>query len=84
MDVLSYSRARQKLRRVMEDVCDKRAPLVITRQNARPVVMMSLEEFRAIEETLHLLRSPRNAARLLKSIRSADAGRLKRRAAVDA
>jgi antitoxin YefM len=58
----------------MDEVCDSRAPLVVTRQNARPVVMLSLEEYESIAETLHLLRSPANAERLLRSIASADAG----------
>jgi len=58
----------------MDEVCDSRAPLVVTRQNARPVVILSLEEYESIAETLHLLRSPANAERLLRSIASAEAG----------
>jgi antitoxin YefM len=65
---------RQNLVKYMDEVCDSRAPLVVTRQNARPVVMLSLEEYESIAETLHLLRSPANAERLLRSIASADAG----------
>jgi antitoxin YefM len=76
MGYVSYAELRQHLAKFMDEVCDSGAPLVITRQNARPVVMLSLEEFESIEETLHLLRSPANAARLLQSIEDADAGRL--------
>ncbi len=76
MGYVSYTELRQHLARFMDEVCDSGAPLVITRQNARPVVMLSLEEFESIEETLHLLRNPANAARLLRSIEDADAGRL--------
>lgn len=76
MGYVSYTELRQHLARFMDEVCDSGAPLVITRQNARPVVMLSLEEFESIEETLHLLRNHANAARLLRSIEDADAGRL--------
>ncbi|MEO5372811.1 MAG: type II toxin-antitoxin system prevent-host-death family antitoxin [Alphaproteobacteria bacterium] len=74
MDVLPYTHVRQNLARVMEGVCDERVPIIVSRQSARPVVMMSLDEYHAIEETLHLLRSPRNAARLLESVAEAEAG----------
>ena len=76
MNVKSYTHVRQHLAEVMDEVCEQRAPVVVTRQGADSVVMMSLDEFRALEETLHLLRSPRNADRLLRSIADADAGRL--------
>jgi antitoxin YefM len=76
MGYISYTELRQHLAKFMDEVCDSGAPLIITRQNARPVVMLSLEEFESIEATLHLLRSPANAARLLQSIQDADAGKL--------
>jgi len=63
----------------MDQVCDSRAPLHVTRQNARSVVMISETEYESMVETLHLLRSPANAARLLRSIKSAEAGRLRPR-----
>lgn len=74
MDIRSYTNVRQNLASVMDEVCAAHAPVVVTRQNAASVVMMSLEEFNAIEETLHLLRSPRNAERLLRSIARANEG----------
>jgi antitoxin YefM len=49
---------------------------MITRQNAAPVVMMSLEDYEAIEETLYLLRSPANSVRLTRSIADIEAGRV--------
>jgi antitoxin YefM len=60
----------------MDRVCDDRAPLLVTRQNGPPVVMLSLSEYEGLEETLHLLASPANAERLLHSIAEANAGRL--------
>ena len=76
MTVVSYSQLRQRLAAVMDEVCDSAAPVIVTRQNARPVVMLSLEEYESMAETLHLLRSPRNAARLARAIEQAKAGEL--------
>jgi antitoxin YefM len=83
MDVLTYTHLRQHLAEVMDEICASRAPVVVTRQGAESVVMLSLEEFRALEETLHLLRSPRNADRLLRSVAEADAGRREERELVE-
>jgi len=76
MDHVSYTELRQNLAKFLDRVCDDRAPVIVTRQNARSVVMMSLEEFESIEETLHLLRSPANAERLQRSVAHAEAGEL--------
>lgn len=73
MDVLSYSDTRANLKEVMDRVVDDRAPVVITRQKAESVVMVSLSDWRTMEETLHLLSSPANAERLRKSIVQLDA-----------
>ena len=73
---VSYTELRSNLATYMEQVCDTRAPLHVTRQNARAVVLISEDEFEAMMETLHLLRSPANATRLLDSIAEADRGRL--------
>lgn len=76
MSVMSYTEARQNLAAVMDEVCDSRAPLIITRRRARPVVMLSLEEWEGIQETMHLLSNPKNAQRLRESIAAADRGEL--------
>lgn len=68
MDVVTYTAARRNFKKTMEKVCDDHTPVVITRQNERPVVMLSLEDYNAIEETLYVLRSPKNATRLLQSV----------------
>lgn len=52
----------------MNKVCDDHAPVIITRQQNAPVVMISLEDYNAIEETLYLMRSSKNYARLMSSI----------------
>ena len=76
MASISYTELRQNLAAYMDRVCDDRAPLVVTRQNARSVVMISEEEYEGLIETVHLLKSPANAARLLRSIAEAEQGKL--------
>lgn len=75
MDTITYTKARQNLANTMEKVCDDRNPLIITRKNKRPVVMLSLEDYQAMEETTYLLRSPKNAKRLLESIAELENGK---------
>jgi antitoxin YefM len=76
MTHVSYSDLRANLANLMDEVCDSRAPLLVTRQNARSVVMLSEEDYASLMETVHLLRSPANAARLLASMAEADKGAL--------
>jgi antitoxin YefM len=76
---VSYSDLRNNLASYMDAVCDDRAPLFVTRPNARSVVLMSEEDYEGLIETVHLLESPANAMRLLRSIREADEGKLTER-----
>jgi antitoxin YefM len=59
----------------MAHVCNDHAPIIITRKSEAPVVMMSLEDYNAMEETTYLLRSPANARNLLDSIAELEAGK---------
>lgn len=68
MDTITYTSARGNLAKTMKRVCDDHSPVIITRKAAKPVVMMSLEDYQALEETAYLLRSPKNARRLLESV----------------
>ena len=72
MDVITYSDARANLKGVMDQVVNDRTQVVITRQKAESVVMISLEDWNAIEETMHLLSNPANAKRLRDSIEQLD------------
>lgn len=74
MDVLSYSDARANLKGVMDRVVNDRTHVVVTRQKAEAVVMISLSEWNAMEETMHLLSTPANAERLRASVRQLDEG----------
>ncbi|MCH8745436.1 MAG: type II toxin-antitoxin system prevent-host-death family antitoxin [Chloroflexi bacterium] len=68
MDSITYSHARSNLAKTMERVCDDHTPIIITRKNQHSVVMLSLADYDALEETAYLLRSPKNARRLLESV----------------
>ena len=75
MDAISYTAARQNLAKTMDKVCLDHEPIIITRNNEQSVVMMSLEDFKALEETAYLLRSPKNVRRLLESIAQLESGK---------
>jgi antitoxin YefM len=75
MDAISYTSARANLASTMEQVCNDHAPVIITRKSEAPVVMMSLEDYQAMEETTYLLRSPANARNLLESIAELEVGK---------
>lgn len=63
----------------MDQVCDNPAPLLVTRQNARSIVLMSEEDYEGLMETIHLLKSRVNAKRLLQSISQANQHQLTQR-----
>ena len=79
MDAITYTTARANLADTMNRVCDDHEPLIITRNGQQAVVMMSLEDFNALEETAYLLRSPKNARRLLDAVTELQEGRGKER-----
>jgi antitoxin YefM len=75
MDAISYTAARANLAKTMEKVCNDHDPVIITRKRESPVVMISLEDYRSMEETTYLLRSPTNARQLLESMAELEAGK---------
>ncbi len=79
MDAITYTTARASLAATMDRVCEDHEPIIITRNGEQSVVMMSLADFKALEETSYLLRSPRNARRLIESIAELEAGKGKLR-----
>jgi len=58
----------------MKAVCEDREPVIITRKREDPVVMMSLDDFEAMQETNYLRRSPANAERLEQAMAQLEAG----------
>ena len=75
MEAINYTVVRQTLAQRMDQVCDDHTPIIVTRQNNRSVVMLSLEDYQALEETAYLLRSAKNAKRLMESILELESGR---------
>jgi len=68
MESISYTAARSNLAKKMDQVCDDHAPIAITRKGEGTVVMMSMDDYQALEETAYLLRSPKNTRRLVESV----------------
>ena len=75
MKAMTYTAARQNLAKTMESVCKDHAPVIITRKTTDSVVIMSLEDYEALEETAYLLRSPKNTRRLIDSIVQLEEGK---------
>jgi antitoxin YefM len=77
MNTIAYSNIRKDFVNIMEKVCEKHDPVIITRKNSKSIVMLSLEDYNALEETMYLLRSPANAAELRASIAEFEEGNFK-------
>jgi antitoxin YefM len=75
MKAISYTAVRENLASTMDQVCDDREPVIITRKRDQAVVMLSLEDYESLEETAYLLRNPANARRLFDAIESLESGK---------
>ena len=75
MNAMTYTTARANLASTMNRVCNDHEALIITRNGEQAVVMLSLEDFNALEETSYLLRTPANAKRLLSAVTQLNAGK---------
>ena len=75
MGHVTFSDLRANMARHFDQVEADMSELVVTRQNHPPLVVMPLGELEALRETLHLLSTPANAQRLLRSIADLDSGR---------
>ena len=76
MQAISYTAFRNHLANALDKVNDDHKPILITRQNGKPAVVMSLEDFHAYEETAYLMASPKNAERLNQAIAEVEAGKV--------
>ncbi len=75
MDTISYSNFRSHLATTLDKVNDDHVPIMVTRQNGKPAVIISLEDFKSYEATAYLMASPKNAARLNQAIADIEAGK---------
>lgn len=83
MRVVNFSEARNRLKAVIDQVIDDADYTVIARRDAPDAVVMSLDTFNSLMETVHLLKSPANAARLAKSIEQYRKGKVTKKALLD-
>lgn len=83
MDTMSYSSFRTNLASTLDKVNDDHKPVLITRQNGKPAVVISLEDFQSYEETSYLMASPKNATRLNQAIAEVEAGMAKEHELID-
>lgn len=74
MQITTYTDFRQRLKFYLDAVRNDHAPLVVTSANSEDVVVISKADFASMEETFYLLKSPANAARLLKSLEDYENG----------
>jgi antitoxin YefM len=84
MKIVTYSEARSSLKSVLDQVHDDADVTVISRRDGADAVVMSLDHYQSIMETMHLLATPANAAHLAKSIAQHKAGKAMRRSLVPA
>lgn len=73
MRTMSYTESRARYAEVLDSVVNDREEVVVTRSGHEPVVIVSLDEFEALRETAYLMRSPRNARRLLDAMERLEA-----------
>jgi antitoxin YefM len=84
MQVINFSEARKNLKTVIDQVIDDADYTIIARRDAPDAVMMSLDTFNSLMETVHLLKTPANAAHLARSIEQYRHGKLTQQSLVDA
>ncbi|MEZ8317677.1 MULTISPECIES: type II toxin-antitoxin system Phd/YefM family antitoxin [Vibrio] len=74
MNIVSFTEARNSLKSVLDRVVDDSDVTVITRRDSEDAVVMSLDHFNSMQETLYLMSSPKNAERLAESIAQLEVG----------
>lgn len=75
MNAITYTEARENLATTIKKVCRNHDPVIITRKRENAVIMMSLDDYETLQETAYLLRSPKNAQRLLEAIKELEEGK---------
>ena len=74
MEITNYTNFRQNLKTFLDKVFSDHRPLFVTRSKGEDVVVMSKSDYESMQETFYLLKSPENAARLLKGIEEFEKG----------
>ena len=76
METVNYTDFRSKLATILDKVSQNHNPILITRRNSEPTVVMSLKDFQSYDETAYLMASPKNAKRLNDAILEMEQGQL--------
>ena len=76
MRVINFTEARNHLKGVLDQVVDDADYTIISRRDAEDTVVMGLQQFNSLMETVHLLKSPANAAHLAQSIEQYRSGKV--------
>lgn len=84
MRIVTYSEARSSLKSVLDQVNDDADVTIISRRDGADAVVMSLDPYKSIMKTMHLLSTPANVAHLAKSIAQHKDGKAVRRELLDA
>lgn len=79
MEAINYSEFRKNMAKTIDRVNEDHAPILITRQNGKPAVLVSLEDYNALDETAYLIASPANKARLEQAVSDIKAGKIEER-----
>ena len=74
MNTISYTHTRNNLASVLDTAEENHESIIVTRSGKKPSIIMSKDEYDSIQETLHLMSSPRNVARMLESLEDYKAG----------
>ena len=83
MRVITFSEAKKNFKSVLDTVIEDAGATIVTRRDADDAVVMSLDYYNSLMETVHLLKSPANAAHLADSIAQYKAGKTQVRELVD-
>jgi antitoxin YefM len=83
MNAITYTEARENLAQTIRQVCRDHDPVIITRKREDSVVMMSLADYESLTETAYLLKSPKNARRLLAAVAELEEGKGKERMLIE-
>ena len=84
MKTMSYTESRARYAEVLDSVVNDREEVVVTRAGHEPVVIVSLADFESLRETAYLMRSPKNARRLLDAMERLEAGEGEEHSLLDA
>ncbi len=75
MEITTYSNFRQNLKSFLDKVIQNHSPLFVTRSNGEDVVILSKADYESLQETYYLMKSPKNAARLMEGIQEYEKGK---------